>query len=147
MICFVTNIRPLSYNAKRKGPYQRKLVEEYEKKFKDLYPEVPLSGDLAIRIIYIHKDKKENFDVDNLSKPLVDAFRGILYDDDNLIIHRECTKIHVDDKDKININYAGISTDVAQQLNEYFENDESHIIYFEIDEFRYNDIKIGRKTP
>ncbi len=49
--------------------------------FKKLY-NLPLNGELASRIVYIHKNNRGVLDVDNLSKPFVDAFSGIIYVDE-----------------------------------------------------------------
>lgn len=78
-ICFVADKKPISYNSPKKGKYQAELQNAF-KRFQDLYPDLPINGkELSSKVVYIHKDDKGIPDVDNLSKPFIDAFSEVIY--------------------------------------------------------------------
>ena len=141
MICFVSKYKPLSIQARKKEKYKKRLQEEFEE-FKDIYHELPLSGSLYSKIIYIHK-RKTDTDVDNISKPFVDAFKGIIYLDDDIINHRICTKIKLEDMTYCEIKLNNLPEKVAEKLDEYLSNEEEHIVYYEIGKFSNNLVSIG----
>lgn len=81
-IFYVTNKKPLSYN--KKGPnekYKQEFRDEFTNKYSMLYQNLPIEKDkLQSCIVYIHQLKPGCIpDVDNLSKPIVDSFSGIIY--------------------------------------------------------------------
>lgn len=143
MICFVSKYQPLSVQAHKKGDYKKKLQEAFEE-FKDIYHELPLCGPLYSKLVYIHK-RKTNTDVDNISKPFVDAFKGIIYSDDDIINHRICTKIKLENMTYCEIKFSNLPEKVAEKLDEYLSNEEEHIVYYEIGEFSNNLVSIGDK--
>ena len=79
-IFFITNRCPLSYNSKNRSRYQDILRTDFSN-FISQYPSIPLNASLYSKIIYIYKPRRNNeiLDVDNLSKPIVDAFNNIIY--------------------------------------------------------------------
>ena len=129
-ICFVTNQQPLSTNAKLKDTYQKRLIHEFEP-YKKLFCDLPVYGDIYSKIVYIHT-KSSGVDIDNISKPLVDAFKGIMYPDDNIINHRICSKINIDDYESYEFQLDLLPTDVFEKLDELISNKSPHIVYFEI---------------
>ena len=141
MICFVSKYRPVSIQARNTERYKERLQEEF-KEFRDIYPDLPLGEPLYSKIVYIHK-RKTDIDVDKMSKPFVDAFRGIIYSDDNIINHRICTKIRLEDMAYCEIKLDNLPEKVAEKLDEYLSNGEEHIVYYEIGKFSNNLVSIG----
>jgi len=141
MICFVTGQKPLSMQAELLKNYKKRLVEEFNN-YKHLYQEIPTSENIYSKIIYIHADSS-NLDVDNMSKPFIDAFKGIMYPDDNIINHRTCSKINMDDYNSYELQVDLLPTAVAEKLDELICNRNSHIVYFEIGLFSANMVFFG----
>ena len=145
MVCFISDVKPISYNnSDKKKKYQAKLQERFDG-YKKLYPSLPLSGELASRIVYIHKNKKGVLDVDNLSKPFVDAFSGIIYKDDSQIRYRECSRVALDELGCIEVNYKGMEKKAQKELDKFISENKDDIVYFEVDQFNYDMVRIGGK--
>ena len=141
MVCFVSALKPFSIQSKGYQKYKQRLIEEFEL-YKSMYPELPLEENIYSKLIYIHS-KKTDIDVDNMSKPFVDAFRGIIYPDDNAINHRISSKIMLEDFQTYEISIDRISNEIAEKFNELLENGSEHIVYYEIGKFAKNMIYIG----
>lgn len=59
----------------------------------------PFKGELTIRITYYFEN--DSPDVDNIIKPIQDALKGLVYDDDNQIVKTQCEKKDIDGSYKI----------------------------------------------
>ncbi|OEF98275.1 RusA family crossover junction endodeoxyribonuclease [Desulfuribacillus alkaliarsenatis] len=143
MVCFVSALKPFSIQSKGYQKYKQRLIEEF-KPYKSMYAELPLRENIYSKIIYIHS-KKTDIDVDNMSKPFVDAFRGIIYPDDNTINHRICSKIMLEDFQTYEISIDDIPSEIAEKFNELLENGSEHIVYYEVNKFCKNMVCIGEK--
>lgn len=141
MVCFITNSKPLSFQAKCKTAYKNRLVKEFTN-YKNDFSEIPFKNEIYSKIIYIYS-KKADIDVDNMSKPFIDAFRNIIYTDDDIINHRICSKIKLDAFQTLDINLSVLPDDVAEKFDEYLQNGSEHIVYFEVDKFDNTMVKIG----
>lgn len=142
-IFFVTNIRPISYNnTKNKKIYQEKLTKDFNE-FAGLYSNIPLTLPLYSKVIYIHKNQHTLLDVDNLSKPFIDAFPNVIYSDDNLINHRICSKITKETFSLLEFEMSNYPDKIAEKLDEYLSNGSEHILYFEVGEFKNEMVKFG----
>ena len=78
--------------------------------------------------IYIHS-KSSDIDVDNMSKPFIDAFKGIIYPDDNIINHRICSKIKFDELELYKLQSDLLPVEIAEKLEKLITNKSPHIIY------------------
>ncbi len=86
--------RPVSIEAKSKGLFQTELRREAAA----MWGSTPkLDGDLYIRIVWVHADKTTQ-DVDNVAKRILDALKGIVYDDDHRIVKCLTEKIWASDE-------------------------------------------------
>lgn len=56
----------------------------------------PLRGKLKAVIINFHTGDKPSLDLDNMSKPILDAMQQIVYDDDRQIRQVELTHVRID---------------------------------------------------
>lgn len=148
--CFISDIKPLSIQAKGINAYKERLIENFKeyKKIgeKNSKQKIPIFNNESIysKIIYIHS-KKTTIDVDNMSKPLVDAFIGTIYSDDSIIDHRISSKILLKDFQTIEISMDNIPDEDAEKLNELLEKGSEHILYFEVSNFSGNMINIRRE--
>ena len=141
LACFVTNICPRSIQAQGVQKYKKNLIEEFNNQ-RVSFKGTPFSSALYSKIIYIHLAKTD-IDVDNLSKPLVDAFKGILYDDDIIINHRVCSKISYNDFIAYEINIESLPSEIIERFDGYLEEKSEHILYFEIGNFSESMVYIG----
>jgi Holliday junction resolvase RusA-like endonuclease len=76
--------------------YKQAFRDEFNAKYANLYSGLPYEKDrLQSCIVYIHQLKPGCIpDVDNLSKPIVDSFTGVMYKDDSQIIKRSTILSH-----------------------------------------------------
>jgi len=141
LACFVTNMRPRSIQAEGVQKYKTNLIEEFKNQGISFHGS-PFSSALYSKIIYIHLARAD-IDVDNMSKPLVDAFKGILYVDDIVINHRVCSKISYNDFIEYEMNLTSLPTQVIERFDKYLEEKSEHILYFEIGHFSKSMVYIG----
>lgn len=145
-IFYVTNKKPLSHNKRGSNEsYKKEFRDEFIEKYASLYEGLPITKDrLQSCIIYIHQLKPGNIpDVDNLSKPIVDTFTGIIYSDDRQIIKRSAIILELKDFDFITIDATNIPLEVYDDFTTYYEQKEENIILFEVDKVLLETIKIG----
>ena len=84
---------------------------------------------LYSRIYYFHRDKS-TVDADNLSKPLLDALKGVVYADDIQVVQRTVARIEIGSG-----TYSiGYKPDYLNQFNRLVEylGTERHVPYIEI---------------
>ncbi len=141
MVCFVSSRKPLSMQATHKRIYQQNLMTDFSS-YAPLYPEIPLQNELYSKLIYIYS-RDCDIDVDNMSKPFIDAFRTVIYTDDCIINHRICSKIHLSDYDTIEINIDMLPDKIISTLDKMIQTGENHILYFEVGDFSANMVRIG----
>jgi hypothetical protein len=141
IVCFVSGQKPLSIQAQGLNSYKQRLVQEFCS-FKSIYPNLPINESIYSKVIYIHSDSSY-IDVDNMSKPFIDAFKGVIYPDDNIINHRICSKIKFDDFESYEFQLELIPIEIAEKLDYLIANKNPHILYFEIGLFSPNMVFFG----
>ena len=146
-IYYITNKRPPSHN--KKG-MQEKIKKEYGDDFNNryayLYKGLPLTEKhLESLVLYVHHQLQKGTvpDVDNLSKPLVDAFSGIIYNDDSQIIKRTAVILELKDFNFVKVEATNMPYEIYNELSHYYSNKENHIILFKVDNIVLDDIAIG----
>lgn len=145
-IYYVTNKKPLSHNKKGSNEkYKQEFRDEFRDKYAKLYKELPIeNGKLQSYIVYIHQLTPGHIpDVDNLSKPIVDAFTGVMYKDDSQIIKRSAIILELKDFDFVTVDATNMPLEIYDDFNTYHENKEQNIILFEVDKVALSMIKIG----
>lgn len=145
-IYYVTNRKPLSHNKKGSNEkYKQGFRDEFQDKYAKLYKGLPIENDkLQSCIVYIHKLKPGNIpDVDNLSKPIVDTFTGVMYKDDSQIIKRTAIILELNDFDFVTVDATNMPPEIYNDFNTYHEKKEENIILFEVDKVAISAIKIG----
>ena len=143
MVCFVSGQKPLSIQAKPKklDNYKQRLKQEFEN-HKNIFINLPITGNIYSKIIYIHS-KSSDIDVDNMSKPFVDAFKGIIYPDDNIINHRICSKIKFDEFETYRFQLNLLPVEISEKFDKLISDKSPHIIYFEIGLFSPDMVFLG----
>ena len=145
-VFYVTNKKPLSHN---KGgscqEYKQAFRDEFNSKYAKLYSGLPYEKEkLQSSIVYIHQLKPGCIpDVDNLSKPIVDTFTGVIYKDDSQIIKRTASIIELKDLDFVTVDATDMPSEIYEDLNTYLEENEENIVLFEVDQVILSKIKIG----
>lgn len=145
-IYYVTNKKPLSHNKKGSSEkYKQEFRQEFNDKYAKLYAGLPIRGTkLQSCIVYIHQLQPGHIpDVDNLSKPIVDTFTGVMYEDDSQIIKRSAIILELKDFDFVTVDATNMPLEIYEDFNTYHENNEQHIILYEVDQVALGTIKIG----
>ncbi len=122
--------RPVS--LQKKGPkdrYQEEIRVIAEKIIEDTQRNL-LEGDLYVRIVWFHAERA-TIDVDNIIKPLLDALKGIIYDDDARVSQCLATRVNTQRGDYI-LSTRNISSDVYDELIRLLSEDAEHIICVEV---------------
>ncbi len=126
-ITFFVRSRPASANNSRKPRYRSKMVEAARSLMTD---RTLLPGPLYARITWIHFRPREQ-DVDNIAKPLLDALREVVYEDDRLI--EQCLVTSIDGTD---LSTSGLEPTVADALTRYLEEPSDHLLMVEVGRLR-----------
>lgn len=146
-IYYITNKKPPSHN--KRGAQAQNRIEfgnDFANRYGKLYTNLPLSEkNLQSLVLYIHHQLQKGTipDVDNLSKPLVDAFSGIIYNDDKQIIKRTAIILELKDFDFVNVEATNMPYEIYNELSTYYYNKENHIILFKVDNIVLEGITIG----
>ena len=147
-IFFVSNEKPRSYNdnGKKKKIYKDTLKREFQRRYQSLYSGLPISDEtLQAHITYIHQigAQGQQPDADNLSKPLIDAFCGVIYCDDRQVIRRTADILALKDFDFVTVDASSMPYEVYSDFQTFFSRKEKNIIFFAVSSFLPSQIKVG----
>lgn len=146
-VFYVSNVHPRSHNrGGSNAAYKSIHSTRFNTKYLHLYSNLPTSEtNLESKIVYIHHNIRYNdlLDVDNISKPIIDAFTGVIYDDDKQIISRVARRIDLNDLVFVTIDMTEMPTEIATDLNDFIQNQEKDIILLSVNKINLSDIKIG----
>lgn len=110
---FVVKGTPISLQAKRK-----RSIQNWKKKVRTAavaqWPENedPCTENVLVKITYFYD--REGPDVDNISKPIVDSLKGLVYHDDRQVVNANAWKKDINGSFRIR----GISVILAQSIAE-----------------------------
>lgn len=143
----ISKLVPLSYNSKNRknrNEYKKKIRSAFSRKYKGVVPKFPAAEELYARV-YFFTNCGINVDCDNISKPIWDAVKNLIYDDDCQIILRTATvidlKIH-----PVNIDTSSIDGAVAADLMQELSEKDVKCLYIECGNFKESMIKIGESN-
>ena len=122
---FLCPKRPRSVNAKHSSTYKGFIRDAFER----YCPAGILSQPLYSRTYYF-KNKPNQLDADNLSKPIVDALTGVLYDDDRIVEFRQSAVINLQRNDISEFDVSSLPDNILIDLLGYLDS-EDHLIYAE----------------
>ena len=146
-VYYLSNKRPLSHNRSGELEKYKKIhKEKYYRSYAHLYSNLPTSErklHTKLAYIYHHRVKATIPDVDNLSKPIIDAFSGVIYCDDKQVMRREAIEIELNDLQFITFEMTDMPEKIANKLERYISNKEDHIVLLAVSNAVLNDIVIG----
>lgn len=147
-IFYVTNTEPCSYNtknSKRKQVFKQTVRLEFNSKYSFLYSGLPIKNEtLKAHVVLIHQFIPGSTpDADNLSKPFIDAFCGIIYDDDKQIIRRTADILKLKDFDFMTVDATDMPIEIYDDFQNFYLKKEKTILFFEVAEFLSSQIRIG----
>ena len=145
-IFYVTNMHPRSHNhSGSSNTYKESIQQEFNSKYSNLYENLPIiDQELQAHVVYIHQMRQGNIpDADNISKPIVDAFIGVIYSDDSLIIRRTADILKLNDFDFMSVDATNMPLKIYQDFENYYLNNEQSILFYEVGDFDKSKIKIG----
>lgn len=106
--------------------------------------EIPLEGDLYVRVIWLHQVATEG-DCDNIAKRTLDALKGIVFTDDSSIVR--CFTARVDLRESPTISYTSIPVgtlgEADTELLTLIASGEPHLQYIEVGPVTRNDVVFG----
>ena len=147
-VFFVTNAEPCSYNnTKRKAIFKSRVQSEFNTKYLHLYEEIGLpikDKTLKAHVVCIHQlPLAYTPDADNLSKPFIDAFCKIIYEDDRQVIRRTADILKLKDFDFMTVDVTDMPQEVYDDFENFYLKKEKSILFFELGEFSSSEIRIG----
>ena len=142
-VYYVDNNKPQSHNMSGRNKYKRHHSDRFRKKYACLYTGLPTKeNNLQTQLVYI-SNRNTSPDVDNLSKPIIDAFSGVIYEDDKQVIRREATLLELKDLEVITIDYSNMPPKIVEDIDECITDKEEHILLLTVSNVNYKDIMIG----
>ncbi|RYC69325.1 RusA family crossover junction endodeoxyribonuclease [Spirosoma sordidisoli] len=93
-------------------------------------------------LVYHFYQTDIGIDADNLSKPIWDCLRGILFDDDKRVKMRIAGSLNVGGSDLTVINSSGLSGELTASLLDALDTEE-HILYVECGTFTADMIQLN----
>ena len=135
----VIPIKPKSLQAEKKS------LRRYQERIKvfikaDNPVIIDSTKKLFCSIYYFHR-KKTEVDVDNICKPLIDAFKGMVIDDDNQLFAVLAVKIHVLE-DVFTVSNDGINLEEFDKLLSFI-NSIDDVVYVEFSEAKTINLTVG----
>lgn len=141
MHSFVFKRQPKSYNSGFKSVLARtNYLDELENSIKQFNTLSATFSDDLYGIIYYFYKRNTGTDADNISKPLWDILKGILFKDDHQIKLRIAGSIDISAGDFSIIDVSNLRGEITAELVEAFET-KDHIVYVEcglLDNSMYN---------
>ncbi len=138
----IRGLVPLSYNAKSKTVYQKKIRSAFLRKYKGVVPTFPANEELYARVYFFTSDGV-NVDSDNISKPIWDAVNNLVYVDDRKIVMRIAAVIDVNLHPINIIDTSSIDGAVAADLMQGLSEVDVKCLYIECNKFKESMIRIG----
>lgn len=152
-IYFTTSITPLSVNGKKnKTQYKKELAHDFGTKYMSLYKDMslPLTCDVLTYIIYIQDAPwGEEKDIDNISKPFIDAFSSkfhsdkcainnpyAIYKDDKSVVKRVAVKMNRSVYDQIIIDFRDVPYEVYSDFTDALNRGDREILLYKVQPFR-----------
>lgn len=146
-VFYITNKQPVSVNTRKVHvKYEEVIQTDFIANYSSLYENLPIeSGDLKTRITYIFDIKFEDQipDIDNLSKPIIDAFRGIIYKDDKQVVDRNATRIRLEDFDFQIVDASNMPYPIYSKLDSFYRRKEKHIVLLGVSTTDTKTIRVG----
>lgn len=127
LVAFHLHRKPVSLNARPNPMYTLEVATRAQ----SCYGGPMLVGDLYSRIIWFHKYRTTQGDVDNVAKRIHDALKGVLFADDGTITHSMTVRVDATERVELMIEPEDPSSAfaLAESLDDEAIRD---ILYIEI---------------
>lgn len=134
-------IRPKSGN-KRHAKYEARIRAEAASRHQDLAS----SGRFFVRVLWFHRVSllQDDPDTDNISKPIVDALRGIVFTDDSMVVKRLAQRVDLTGGlGSITLKDKGAPPGAIDDLLGLLGGPDPHILYVEVGSLDAEDVALG----
>jgi Holliday junction resolvase RusA-like endonuclease len=123
--------RPSSHKSGGRKAYQEALTRDAQRRFAG---RPILGGRLYVRVVWFHREwlEGQQADVDNISKPILDALIGVVYPDDKRVVQRLAAR--VDLKADYAIEASGVDPGVLEEFLAALDAEADHVLYIEVGE-------------
>ncbi|MES2329664.1 MAG: RusA family crossover junction endodeoxyribonuclease [Bacteroidota bacterium] len=148
MNCLILKRQPPTFNAWKKATvikkdtYKAQLAEALE----TYNPSYNLLTDELYGKVYHFFNEDLKIDADNLSKPLWDSLKNILFNDDYQVKLRHAGSFNLQKNDITILNLSGLSGEVIIDLLDAFET-EDHVLYVECGRLHYSMFTFNSERP
>ena len=134
-------IRPKSSN-KRHAKYESRLRAEAA----SCHQGGPISGKFFVRVLWFHRVPllQDDADTDNISKPIVDALRGVVYTDDSMVVKRLAQRVDMTGGlGSVTLRDKGAPAGAIDELLALLGGSEPHVVYVEVGLMGAEDVSLG----
>ena len=128
--------RAISYNARGKVRFQSGLAADALAVVAAPFTSSPLYA----KVVYFHRGRS-TLDADNLSKPVLDALKGVVYTDDSQIVLRVAAKVALE-VDTYEIRATAAIMTEYQQLIGLLATEE-YVLYIEVGDLDAVRLSVG----
>lgn len=125
-VAFLCAKKPRSINAGTSDQYKGALQSAFSRYCQSL----TFSSPIYSRIYYFNR-VSHRIDVDNFSKPILDALKGLAYADDAIVEFRQSGVIDLQREDISSFDLSGMPEAVLEDFIQSIQN-EDHLIYVEM---------------
>ena len=135
---------PFSYNStdkKKKRLYVKRIQDAFSRVYNGRIPKYRRGVELYGQV-YFFTSEGTDLDADNISKPVWDALKGEVYDDDKQIVSRASTVVYTKRHDSISIDG---TTDMAADLLQVLTRKNVKCLYIECGRFNETMIQIDKE--
>ena len=144
MYAFLSDRKPRSIQAKNKR-HSEIYRENIRSAFREYHVNVELlNGNLYGAVYYFHSIPTQ-LDADNLSKPIWDALKDVVYPDDNAIKLRTVGILDLGSGAPDILNVLDLSLMPDSLMTDFLEmiDNKEHILYIEVGELNYGLFRFG----
>ncbi|MEW6273904.1 MAG: RusA family crossover junction endodeoxyribonuclease [Bacillota bacterium] len=140
MINLIFPMKPKSLNAGRRQlkKYRERIIEYVSN---HSFSRFDKSQKIACTIYYFHR-KKTEIDADNMGKPLLDALKGVFFEDDSQVIWRLAVRINA--LEDYVIENKGMDLDKFDELFDFIST-RDHVVYVELKKVGSLLLAVGQK--
>ena len=128
---------PIGIEAESKKGYQQSIKKEAKVRYTD---EPLYSDNLYVRIVWFAR-KKGGPDIDNIFKRILDALKGIVYQDDGQI--RQCLATKIELAKPYTLSNRHIPDDLYRRLVVLLDSSGSDILFIEAGQVTSQEVVFG----
>lgn len=144
MHCFVLRIKPRSYNSWKHATdaARRSYATSIKLGVERFCSDYAVVNTNLYGVVYHFYQTDTGIDADNLSKPLWDCLKGVLFSDDKQVKLRIAGSFDLKQNDFTFLDFSGLTGEVVTELLQAFDT-EQHILYVECGNFEASMVKLN----